>query len=493
MNFYYLNLKKIRIFGLILSFIFTSYLPLKANEVNSEVNSDTENISVCETNLKQTIDNILNKEKLKRSHWGILVKTLDKQTPLYELNSQKYFIPASTVKLLTTAAALIQYDSNYQIKTPVYASGSSPNLTVLKVVGKGDPTLKSEQLETLAKQLKTQGIQRIENLIVEDSSAAMQVINSTWEWEDIQFYYAPAVNRLILNENAVILTLNPQKLGEKLTITWSDSIAGQQWKVNNQTITGEENSPYSVSINRNFEAPLLTITGSLASNSDPDPFGMAVVNPGKYFLDSLQFYLEKEGITIINSEVSYGDSERDNLAKIIEIKSSSLQEMITKANQESNNLYAESLLNFLRDDKIENSKIDNLKTILTQLGLEPNLYHLKDGSGLSRHNLVTPEALVNLLTLMIKTPDAKMYRNSLAIGGINGTLKNRFKDTIVEGKIQAKTGTLSGSSSLSGYIEPGNYEQLAFSIMVNQSDLPPSELRTIIDQIVIKLGHIKQC
>ncbi len=493
MNFYYLNLKNIRISGLILSLIVTLSLPLKANEINSDINSNIENMSVCETDLKQKIDNILKNEELRRSHWGVLVKTIDNQSTIYELNSQKYFIPASNVKLLTTAAALIEYDANYQIKTPIYGSGSSPNLTVLKVVGKADPTLNSEQLENLAQQLKIKGIQRIYNLIVEDNSFNKKTINPTWEWEDIQFYYATSANNLILNENAVILTLNPQKLGEKLTIEWSDPIAAQQWTVNNQTITGEENSPYSVSINRNFGTPLLTITGSLASNSDPDPFGIAVVNPGKYFLENLKFYLEKEGINIVNSEVINGDSEIGNLSKIMEISSNPLQEIITKANQESNNLYAESLLNLLVDETIENSAIENLKAILTQLGLDSDLYYLKDGSGLSRHNLVTPEALVNLLTLMMQTPEAKIYRDSLAVGGINGTLKNRFKDTVIEGKVQAKTGTLSGSSSLSGYIEPMNYEQLAFSIMVNQSDLAASELRNIIDQIVINLGHLKQC
>ncbi len=394
---------------------------------------------------------------------------------------------------MTTAATLIQFGANYQIKTPIYASGSSPNLTVLKVVGKGDPTLSSEQLETLAKQLKIQGIQRIDNLIVQDSSLEHQSINPTWEWEDIQFYYAPAVNNLILNENAVVLTLQPQELGESLKIKWSDSLAAKQWEINNQTITSAENSPDLVSINRNFEKPLLTITGSLAINSEPDIFGMAVVKPGKYFLNSLQFYLEKEGINVINSQVIYGEREIDNLVKITEISSNTLQEIITITNQDSNNLYAESSLNLLENNTSKNNSIDNLKAILTKLGLEPNLYHLKDGSGLSRHNLVTPEIFVNLLILMSATPEGNIYRDSLAIGGVNGTIKNRFKETIVEGKIQAKTGTLSGTSSLSGYINPPNYRPLAFSIIVNHSDLKPSQLRKFIDKIVLNLGYLKQC
>ncbi|MDJ0658449.1 MAG: D-alanyl-D-alanine carboxypeptidase/D-alanyl-D-alanine-endopeptidase [Crocosphaera sp.] len=493
MNCYYLGLRKFRIFGLILSFIFMFPFSLQANSINTHQNKNQQDRAVCEADLKQKIDDILNQKKLKRSHWGILVKTLDNQTTLYELNPQKYFIPASNVKLLTTAATLIKFGSNYQIKTPVYASGDYPNLSVLKVVGKGDPTLSSEQLETLAKQLKIKGIQRIENLVVEDSSIDENTINPTWEWEDIQFYYAPSVNRLILNENAVLLSLYPQELGEKLTIKWSDPLAAKQWEIDNKTITGDKDSPYSVTINRNFEKPLLTITGSLAINSEPDLFGMAVVNPGQYFLDSLEFYLEKEGIDIINSEVMYGNNELDDLVKITEIESHKLEKIITKANQESNNLYAESLLNMMVDDTSENTAIDTLKATLESLKLDSDMYHLKDGSGLSRHNLVSPEVFVNLLTSIQGTPVGEVYRQSLAIGGVNGTLENRFKETKVEGKIQAKTGTLSGASSLSGYIEPSNYSQLAFSIMVNQSDLPASELRKIIDEIVINLAYLEPC
>ena len=189
----------------------------------------------------------------------------------------------------------------------------------------------------------------------------------------------------------------------------------------------------------------------------------------------------------------YGDSATENLVKIIEINSDPLQEIITKTNQDSNNLYAESLLNLLVNGTPENSSLDNLKEILTELGLDTNSYHLKDGSGLSRHNLVTPETLVNLLTLMAETPEGINYRDSLPIGGVNGTITNRFKETIIEGKVQAKTGTLSGTSSLSGYINPPNYAPLAFSILVNKSDLKSSQLRQIIDKIVINLGSLKQC
>ncbi len=94
---------------------------------------------------------------------------------------------------------------------------------------------------------------------------------------------------------------------------------------------------------------------------------------------------------------------------------------------------------------------------------------------------------------MMQIPEGNVYRDSLAVGGINGTLETRFKDTIIQGKVQAKTGTLSGTSSLSGYITPSNYSPLAFSIIVNQSELPPSKLREVIDKIVVNFVKLRDC
>ncbi|MEA5508275.1 D-alanyl-D-alanine carboxypeptidase/D-alanyl-D-alanine-endopeptidase [Crocosphaera sp. UHCC 0190] len=447
----------------------------------------------CKAHLKTRIDQLIEEEIVKRSPWGILVKTLDNNETLYEINSQKFFIPASNIKLFTTAAALVKFGPDFQINTPIYAQGTAPNLRVLKLVGNGDPTLQTEQLKQLATTLKKQGIRRIEQLIVEDNQRNITPINLTWEWEDIQFYYATAVNRLILNENTVTLTLTPQEIDEPLQLEWSDLIAGQQWQINNQTLTASQNTPYSITIQRNFAQPLLTITGKLAINSQPDTFGLAVVDPADYFLDSLQNALETEEIIITKSSIITQTDTEEKSRKLTTIKSPSLATIITKANENSNNLYAESLLNLFASNTSEITPIENLQETLKTLGLEPELYQLKDGSGLSRHNLATPEAFVTLLSLILKTSEGDIYRNSLPVAGKSGTLKKRFQDTIIEGRMAAKTGTLSGISALSGYLDPPNYSPLVFSILVNQSNLSPSQLREVIDQIVLTLGELKRC
>ncbi len=450
--------------------------------------------TICQADLTNQINQIIEDDKFKRSRWGILIQTLDSGETLYELESSKYFTPASNVKLLTTAAVLLEFGSEFRFQTPVYITENSSNVKTLRLVGKGDPSLTTQELENLAKYLKDQGVRSIEQLIVESGELYNWEINPTWEWEDIQYYYAPSVNNLILNENAVILTLIPQKISEKLKLEWSDDIAAKQWQLNHQAITSEKDIPSSIEIQRDFGKPVLTIKGNLPVDSEPDIFGLAVIEPNTYFLDSLQNILRQEGIIVNQYRLIEEDKINNRLEqKITEIESKNLAELITKTNRESNNIYAESLLKLLQERYPELSKIEALKTSLTQLGLDANSYQLRDGSGLSRHNLVTPEALVTILRLMAKTSEAESYRQSLAKAGVNGTLKNRFQDTPIKGNFQGKTGTLSGVSTISGYLTPVDYSPLAISIMVNRSDVPVSEIREAIDSIIILLSQLKRC
>jgi D-alanyl-D-alanine carboxypeptidase/D-alanyl-D-alanine-endopeptidase (penicillin-binding protein 4) len=127
------------------------------------------------------------------------------------------------------------------------------------------------------------------------------------------------------------------------------------------------------------------------------------------------------------------------------------------------------------------------------LGVDPANYILIDGSGLSRRNLVTPEAFVQVLRGIARTPAASIYRGSLPVAGKSGTLKFRFQNTPAEGIVQAKTGTLTGVVSLSGYVNVPKYETLVFSILVNQSEQPTTVVRQAIDEIVVLLAQLQRC
>jgi D-alanyl-D-alanine carboxypeptidase/D-alanyl-D-alanine-endopeptidase (penicillin-binding protein 4) len=364
-------------------------------------------------------------------------------------------------------------------------------------VGRGDPSFKNAQLTILSKQLYQQGIRQINQLIADDSYFQGEVVNSSWEWEDIQADYGAPVNSLIVNENASILTSLPQTIGQPLKIQWNDPTETYHWKVENNSVTTEADKPGFVQVNRDLKGQIIRINGQLAVNSQPDITGLAVFDPIANFIRQFRQNLAREGITVketASSNLSKNDKE------IAAVESPPLAELLIETNVNSNNLYAEALLRSLAikkpREKNQNTADIGLQVVretLTQLGVEPEGYVIVDGSGLSRKNLTTPAALVQVLQGIGKSPQAEVFRASLPIAGVNGTLKNRFLNTAAAGMVQAKTGSMTGISALSGYMNAPNYEPLVFSIIVNQSEQPGKVMRTAIDEIVILLAQLKRC
>jgi D-alanyl-D-alanine carboxypeptidase/D-alanyl-D-alanine-endopeptidase (penicillin-binding protein 4) len=178
------------------------------------------------------------------------------------------------------------------------------------------------------------------------------------------------------------------------------------------------------------------------------------------------------------------------------VESSPLSALLVETNQESNNLYAEVLLRTLGAGGSGDTTEQGLKKItetLTALGVNSQSYVLVDGSGLSRQNLVSPEAIAQTLKLMAQTPQAAIYRASLPTAGVNGTLGGRFLNTTAQGHLQAKTGTLTAVSALSGYLDVPSYQPLVFSILLNQSDQSPTLQRQAIDEIILLLTRLHPC
>ncbi len=471
-------------FFLTLLFLSAS-INVQAQQIEPQININ----SICKNNLDENIDHIINRQEWSRATWGIFVKSLQSGEVIYSLNRDKFFIPASNVKLLITAASLLKLGADYSIATPIYIKGKPPNLTSLTVVGRGDPSLKTEDLQELVNQLKKQGIISIDELRVDDTYFPEFAINPSWEWSDLVTYYAPSVNSLMLNENAVTLTILPNKIGKYVQLKWSDEIAARQWQIDNQAITVEKETPYNISIHELLGKPTLAIRGELALDNEPDIWGLAILDPASYFLEFLQRLLLSEGIKIKKAKLINSQDDTFEIANnFMVINSDKLSNLITEINQNSNNLFAEALLKIMQ---LESKNNDIVKDILTDLGVNPDSYMLADGSGLSRQNLVTPEALTETLRLMIKTDNGEIYQKSLAVTGVSGTLENRFQDTNLVEKIQGKTGTITGVSALSGYLQRQDSESLVFSIIVNNSIQSGKNQRQTIDEIVTLLSKLK--
>ena len=449
--------------------------------------------SFCPAQLPTAIEAVLNRPQFRRARWGILIEALSPTMtrPLYSHDAERYFIPASNVKLLTTAAALLQLGANFRIRTSVYQVGT----VSLRVVGRGDPSLTATQLKDLAQQLKRQGIRNVQQLIVDDGYFQGDKLNLTWDWEDVQSDYGTSVNSLILNQNAVELTLFPQKVGQPLRVSWADAIASQQWQVENNSLTAAAAIPNSVAVTAVLGQPLLQIKGTLAVDAQPEVIGLPMLNPAQYFLARFREVLTAEGINVAQASVAT-TTGTTNEREVATIESPPLAKLLEETNQESNNLYAEVLLRTLGAVKSGDTTelgIKKIKDTLTALGVNPESYVLADGSGLSRQNMISPEAIAKTLKLMAQTPEASIYRASLPIAGMNGTLGRRFLNTSAVGNLQAKTGTLTGVSALSGYLNVPGYQPLVFSLIVNQSDQSPTIQRQAIDEIVLLLTRLRSC
>jgi len=451
---------------------------------------------ICPGELGAQVDAIANRPEFSRSRWGILIQPLSSTATLYSRDAQKYFIPASNVKLLTTAAALQKLGADFRIKTSVY-SGENGSLYV---AGRGDPSIAEAQLKSLAQQLKQRGISQVNELIGDDSYFQGSAVNPNWEWEDAQAGYGAPINSLIFNQNAIDLLLSPQDLGQPLKVTFAEPKLANQWQIQNNSVTVAQNESEFIEVGREFDRPIIRVSGQLKVGGEPESAYVAVVNPANNFLQYFQQALAAEGIPVKQALVASASGNLNQ--ELATVESPPLAELVRETNRESNNLYAEVLLRLLGKvtDKMPQQQEDTgemglkeLKTALTQLGVNPNSYILADGSGLSRHNLISPEALVQTLRFMANSPAASIYRQSLPIAGESGTLKNRFNITPNRVILQAKTGTLSGVSALSGYIEVPNYEPLVFSIIVNQSDLSAAKMRSATDEIVLLLNRLRRC
>jgi len=336
-------------------------------------------------------------------------------------------------------------------------------------------------------------------LIGDDSYFQGNAVNPNWEWEDAQAGYGAPINSLIFNQNAIELILSPQAIGQPLKVIFAQPKLTNQWQIQNNSVTVGQNESEFVEVGREFEKPILRVSGQLRVGAESESAYVAVVNPANNFLQHFQQALAEEGIAVKQTLVT--SNSRNFTQELATVESPPLAELVKETNRESNNVYAEVLLRLLgkntgkmpvpQQDTMEVG-LKELKTTLTQLGVNPNTYKLADGSGLSRHNLISPEALVQTLRLMANSPLASIYRASLPVAGESGTLKNRFltPNRVI---LQAKTGTLTGVAALSGYVEVPNYEPLVFSIMVNQSALSAPKVRSAIDEIVLLLNRLGRC
>jgi len=453
-------------------------------------------VALCPVELPAAIEAIAERPELARARTGVQVETLAGD-PVYSREGDRFFVPASTLKLLTTAAVLTRLGAGSTIRTSVYGTVDAAGNATLQVLGRGDPSFDQRDLENLANQLARQGVRQVDTLYGDESALRGNAVNPNWEWEDVQAGYGAPVNALILNENEIGLSLVPQAIGQPLQVVWDDPTQGARWQIENQSLTVPADSPEFVTVGRDLSRPILRVAGQLIAGSAPETAAVAVPNPGSAFLDAFQTVLAHRGIVVRHSQLLSAPLSHD-WPELAAVQSPPFAELLIPTNQNSNNLYAEALLKQLgrQSETGEDATIAGInmaRRVLNDIGVNPDNLVMVDGSGLARKNLITPAAMVDTLQGMARSPLAETYRNSLTVAGINGTLRNRFRETPIEGRLQGKSGAISRNFALAGYLELPDDSPLAIAIFINNIDERGSVARSLIDDIVLEIARVRSC
>lgn len=453
--------------------------------------------AMCRAELPRKIDAIIDGYTLDGANVGVLIEDANPDTrTIYARRAQEKLVPASNVKLLTTAAALHNLGPEFSIRTSVFGQ---PNRTEqdLFVVGRGDPTFTSYQINLLSGQLKNQGISRINSLTAIDNYFAGPDANPNWEEEDYRAGYGAPANSLILNRNELGFTLFPTRVGQPLRVVWDRPEFVRGWRIANNSRTVSGGYEY-IDAGQLSGQKVMDVRGQLIAGSASENTSIAVLDPGSYFAEQFQQSISAYGLGTPRTQVSKSNPP-SGLVELAAIQSPPLRAFIDPTNLYSVNIYAEAMLKALgrsvnpTSQNTYQSGAEAVSRVLTDLGVRPGSISIVDGSGLARNNLATPEALVDTLQAMAKTPNATIYRNSLAVAGRSGTLRNRMRGTNAEGRFQGKTGTLSGTYTLSGYLNPPNHPPLALSILVNDTDASGQDVRSLIDQMIVHASNLDDC
>jgi len=453
--------------------------------------------------LQENILTIINSSDLNSSTVGITILNLETGEPLFEHHPDKLFHPASTAKLYTTAAALNFLGPAYRFYTRVALQPDTVQSSTvagdLWLIGSGDPTLTNSDLMALANTIKNQGISQINGNLVCDESAFDDIrYGKGWMWDDQPYRDFAPIGALSVNRNTLTVFISPGSTPDapaKFRVDPPTNYA----KVNNLAITSDPqasiNSSNKITVLRRWQSGenIIDINGRIPLAAPEESIVQNIIDPAEYTCTLFTKALSQSGITVRGNTIA-GKAPLEAQVTT-EHASAQLNEIIIGMNKNSNNLDAELLLKAVgREVSGEQGSAENgiraIEKFLTTCGLSWDTIRIADGSGVSRYNLVSPASLAALLK--------EVYNNfairhefiaSLPIAGIDGSLKNRMKGSRAATIVHAKTGFMTGVSSLAGYTQSLDGLPIAFVIMMEHFVGPHLPFQLAQDQICDLIGR----
>jgi D-alanyl-D-alanine carboxypeptidase/D-alanyl-D-alanine-endopeptidase (penicillin-binding protein 4) len=438
-------------------------------------------------------DTLLGAAPSSKGNWGILIVDAQTGETLYEKNADGYFVPASNMKLFTTALALARLGPDFRFHTTLETRGTISSDGTLSgdvvLVGRGDPNLSNRRfpyelkeefdgppektLVELADTLVAHGVKNISGDVVgDDSYFPRERYPNGWEIDDMVWEYGAAISSIVVDDNTVALTLTPgERMGDPVQAVVVPLTP--DFSLQNDVTTSAADVKSDLTLTREPGASLVVVRGTLPAKSTPRKLVLSIEEPARHAASLLAASLAERGVTLDGKIRAVHTAETDTTPRTIlaEHVSVPLGESVKLINKISQNLHTEMLLRTAaRQSGLWTTPEDMLKSaqdFYAAAGIAPDDVIQTDGSGLSRHDLVTPRAIVTLLTYAQGQTWFAPYYASLPVAGIDGSLQDRMKGTVAAGRIHAKTGSVEHVRTLSGFAETPGGRRLIFSFLSN--------------------------
>jgi D-alanyl-D-alanine carboxypeptidase/D-alanyl-D-alanine-endopeptidase (penicillin-binding protein 4) len=442
---------------------------------------------------------------VSRAAWGIAVQSLDRRERLFTLNGGTLLVPASVAKLVSVATAADAVGWDYRYTTTLRATGPIADGVLrgdLLVVGSGDPSIDGRAGDDLAawvEALKAAGIRRIEGRVIGDDDLVDEPRPQlAWAWDDLGYTTGALFGALNLAENRSTVTIAPgPSSGMPAVVTVDQRLAFRV--VTNRVATGPAGSPQLLWPEQRPGDLSLTVAGSIPAAAPPASLGVAVGNPTLWFASALKIRLVRDGIEVSGDAVDIDDvvptPARDTATVIHTHRSRTLAEIAQPLLKDSINLYAEALMRLNAAPgalPTNDAALEGLRKRLDAWGISNASYQLVDGSGLSRRDAISADAVLSLLERMADPTGKSPFVTGLPIAGVDGSLSTRMKATAAENNVRAKTGTMSNIRTLAGYVTTRDGERLAFVILINNFEGTSANANDALDAIAVRLASFSR-
>lgn len=462
--------------------------------------------------LRSGFDSLLRDPMFRNTNWGVLIVEPVSGDTLYSHNAGRLFMPASNQKILTGATALAQLGADYRFATHFVSKAPIVDGVLrgdLVVFGRGDPSMSDAMmgdamrpLHAAADSLRARGVREIAGALVKGGNAFPDTtVGFGWEWDDFETTSGAAVDELFFNEGfARITVFGGDRPGDAVRVRTAP--ARTVPRVVADFVTGApagtqadgqpaRRAPLRWTTDLRGARPVVHLSGAVAPR-DSVSAQVALRDPASAWLDAFAGALHDRGIVLRGNVIRAPAAMEDDQPRLFTMWSPPLREILPPFLKPSQNQIGELIFHVLGLELTGVGHADSGRRVverqLVAWGADTAGFAVRDGSGLSRHDYVTPETLVRTLDAMRKHESFRVFHDALPVAGVDGTIANRLRGTPAQGNVRAKTGTVDKARSLSGYVTTADGRLLLFSFLCNNFTVPNREVERVQDAMLVALA-----